>query len=725
MNVKSTTYTMKKIMTNVLVVIVMLAAFNVSAFAMTADDYNPVGKDCLRKAKYFYEGIGKSVIEDMQADDAHSLVMDVIITPRSTKKQCTIAKQTDGTNGYRLLQDGRDVVFEVNVNGGTHQVTATNTLERGEPVLLSACYKEGNVSITINGNKPVNRFYQIDSERIANIHLAENERNIIDKLSSLANDSIYELSAFRKALRKTLGRKYFKKYSNQIIDLAYQERDIANVYVGKDFSINASQLVVGSNFAGTIERMRLWQPAKLARVKNRFGYPNTALKCRHQKVPVMDSQKIGSLTQQENIKLHSEDCPNIDSAAKKGVDGSSKLTGLKCGSLVKQPFSSVPNCISIVSNHANAGIYWDYLFESEKALTFYSVKSDLVKSLNQEGSKYENIWKDSSYKYSYLRKDKRTKPDSLFSGWKKWKLNGVNYVNINLSNNLDFFLLSNSFFTGKTQDRYLENDLRESNGNNSSGQSFLKSLIKLNGQVDFNTFYVIQNVDLISKRDRVAKAAIKIDDLKMLNRFNDAVLEEMNILPFERFGDFNVSDQCLNHSVLSSSNRLNYVNQELKIKVELHEASLEYIKHENYNSCNINSYVNGSENRPWDDYFSLAKSELNYHNVRSLPSLFKKRAGSSNKSPVWIRDKKQKLIKLNSRLFKGQQELSYFGEIFTNNNRIFTSRNCDVEYLKGTYASSRCVLLKEYEGPPDISNLYMVNLSRNYLKEVDILYGLG
>ena len=212
MSVKSTIYTTKRGISHLMVMLVLLAGCNVSVLANVTADNKPALLESFKKAVYCYEGSAKNELEEVKSIDGCNIAIDVIIKPRSIKKQCVIAEQTDGVNGYRLLQDGRNVVFEMHVNGFTHRTLATNVLDKNQRIYLSACSQDGYLGINVNGKKPVNSVYRIRDNKFAKLFKANSDSDELMSLSTLTNKSFNELSVFRKALRKTLGRKTFKKY---------------------------------------------------------------------------------------------------------------------------------------------------------------------------------------------------------------------------------------------------------------------------------------------------------------------------------------------------------------------------------------------------------------------------------------------------------------------------------------------------------------------------------
>ncbi|MBI9062675.1 MAG: hypothetical protein JEZ14_11875 [Marinilabiliaceae bacterium] len=218
----------------------------------------------LKKAKYYFEGSGKTEVVGFQCDYSDNIVIDAIVEPRSVKKRCSIAAQRDGQNGYRLIQDGRDVVFEIAIDGSLHKVTASDVLERGESVYLSAYYKNGIVGVLVNGKAPVKEVFQITRDKIASLKTLGVESTIINHLSAIKDEVFFETSDFKKTLRKQLGRKAYRRYGDEIVQLAYGNVEQAGTRrsVSGEISLADVPLVVGSDFSGVVEQIRIWQPAK-------------------------------------------------------------------------------------------------------------------------------------------------------------------------------------------------------------------------------------------------------------------------------------------------------------------------------------------------------------------------------------------------------------------------------------------------------------------------------
>lgn len=119
-----------------------------------------------------------------------------------------------------MIQDGKNVVFEVAIAGTFHKVTATDVFERGESIYLSGYYKDGYAGILVNGKVPVNKVFQINSDKLERLNSNSSENNIINNLSSVDGEVFNSLSDFKKTLKKCIGRRAYKKYGDEIVQLA-------------------------------------------------------------------------------------------------------------------------------------------------------------------------------------------------------------------------------------------------------------------------------------------------------------------------------------------------------------------------------------------------------------------------------------------------------------------------------------------------------------------------
>jgi len=251
---KENTYSIIQNSTSKMALIALLIVCNVSLYANSGQFFE--------KATYCFEGFGKKEVTGFQTFDSDNMVVDAIVQPRSVKKWSSIAEQTDGQNGYRLIQKGRDVVFEMLINGAIHNVTATDVFNKGESVYLSAYYKDGCAGVLVNGKKPVKTLFQIDGEKLIQLQKNGIRPRLIDQLSTLEDDAFYILSDFRKTLRKKIGRRAFKKYGDEIIQMAHikKEQDNATCLIKEPISLADVPLSIGSDFSGTVEQVRIWQP---------------------------------------------------------------------------------------------------------------------------------------------------------------------------------------------------------------------------------------------------------------------------------------------------------------------------------------------------------------------------------------------------------------------------------------------------------------------------------
>ena len=251
---KENTYSIIQNFTSKIALLTLFIVCNVSLYANSGQAFE--------KATYSFEGCGKNEVAGFQTFDSDNLVIDAIVKPRSVKKRRSIAEQTDGQNGYRLIQEGRNVVFEIAIDGSIHNITATDVFKKGESVYLSAYYKDGCAGVLVNGKKPVMNIFQIDGEQLIRLQNTGINPTIINQLSTLEEDAFYVLSDFQKVLRKQLGRRAFKKYGDEIIQLAHINIEQANAtcYVGRAISLAEVPMSIGLDFSGTIEQVRIWQP---------------------------------------------------------------------------------------------------------------------------------------------------------------------------------------------------------------------------------------------------------------------------------------------------------------------------------------------------------------------------------------------------------------------------------------------------------------------------------
>ncbi len=730
MHMKSTTYRIQKMMTKIMVVLVLFATSNVLTFAISADDYKPDMMDGFKKVSYYFEGRGKSVIEELHTIDANNIVLDVIIKPRSIKKQSTIAEKYDGANGYRLGQDGQNIVFEVKVNGISHQFIATNVLERGEKVLVSTHYKDGHIGITINGKKPVNRFYQIDDVNISEFDSNKFNPNVSNKLSLLKGEMFTELSAFRKALRKTLGRKPFKKHGDEIIKIAYQEDELASINVGGDLLMSSSPLLIGKNFAGKVKQVRLWKPAKLISIKNNIEFAQKEIEVNNLKLLARDEHKLVSLLDGEKKELYTESHKYVEGSPLEFVSERKELSRFEFAKEEARGLWSNQDCIDSVSEDGNSFISDDYWLTSGQSVVLtYGKKYNSVVSFFGNISEHESVPENNNCKFYFLRKDERAVYSTLFVLNKGWELNGVNYVNKHLADNAKFGLPSNSVSTNEDQETELENNLKNSANNFTAEKLFKKFVYELNWKAVPNNFYALQELKLVSQRNQKSNLIVKNNDLKYRKSLKYLTNSDVCSFAFDYPEGFNVSVKDVNASGIPSSDRIKYVNQNLGEQIDFVSVYPEGIKCKNKKSYNSNFWTARAFKLLAGSLNVKVNKELSYHNIGRQKSLGEKNRRSKHRLSNSILAKDNYLLWLNKERLDDQRiSVNSCGILTTNKRRVvhdIYSSEVELEQLTKSLSSHARHLINTYEGPPDIKDSYKVNFSRSYLNEVDIQYALG
>lgn len=423
-----------------------------------------------KKAKYYFEGFGNKEVIGLRSDDSDKVVIDALVKPRSIRKRCSIAEQTDGQYGYRLLQDGRDVIFEIAIAGSLHKVTASDVLERGESIYLSAYYKNGDVGILVNGKVPVKEVFQINSDKIVNLKNLGVESAIVNHLSGLEDEVFYMPSDFKKTLRKQIGRRAYKRYGDEIVQVAYGNIEQASSHcsVFGEISFADVPLVVGSDFSGVVEQIRIWQPASAtctvtidpedgqeyqARLsseeKKRVDLSlNTEVIVKSQKLPVQHIEP--TLIQVKCLTcLHNIGC-QLTSPVAKACSTSIALAETNSTyyqncqpSFNQKTIDKVLATSSIVSNHRYLTRGWDSSVDLDEC---FSLKAKRVNNQSFQ-IQYGILNYVSERQVSTFLGEK--KYGGLADGVKAWNSEAVNYDNLIIGAYQQNFLADNTLFEGK------------------------------------------------------------------------------------------------------------------------------------------------------------------------------------------------------------------------------------------------------------------------------------
>jgi hypothetical protein len=698
-----------------MVVGVLLAMYNISVWA----DNKPVGVENLKRAKHYLEGTGRTAIDCIQVcgDD---FVLDVAIKPKSVKRQSTIIEQSNGTNTYRLLQEGRNVVFETIKKGVSHRVIASQVLERGESGLLSAYYKDGTIGLTVNGKKQVNCYYQIDEEKIAKLDLLKSEPHINTALSHLSNKTFGELSDFRKALKKNIGRRSFKKYADEIIELAH-ESYTSSTFIGKEFSIDSSALLFGRNFAGKIEQVRIWQPAKL----NAFITSNNVVQelntSNTLKVPQDYSPKVACV--KFGIKSGRFNAPCSASSF-------SEIKSESTTTIVRAKYDSVDELKFSRSNqeycselNRNGSIFLDNSTAEIESDAFINIiKQDVAEAFWGEVAEKENIQEHINLKSESIRNTGRESYLSMFSEGNSKNLYCFSYVN---NDSESYISISSSFITTIAKDSKGVNskiDLDESKNQLASQSLELNILNSLQGNSNSKNIYVDISSKLIAKRDQVI-ALIKIYNEKCPGYSEYLISENELSVQKETFNHLDFTEDYTKGAKIWQSEEFKYVNQ--------YDLSIALCSTNYYEDCicnfgsSRNSKCHELKYSDEDLYNFTGKKELfdNYHNDGVLICLNSMQAGRFVK--------KTNIQKLEDPYFDTSTSVSLdyeqimitTGTKLSGNHKIGISKESGEKLIFQSRDNS--VLYTECKVPPDIPDRYNSNFQQDDFLHLIVRHVLG
>ncbi|WP_430817173.1 hypothetical protein [Carboxylicivirga sp. RSCT41] len=724
MSVKSTIYTTQRRVCNLLLMLVLLAACNASLFANVTSDNKLTLQESFKKAVYCSNGSGKTAFEEIQAIDGRNMSLDLIIKPRSIKKQCVIAEQTDGINGYRLLQDGRNIVFEMNVSGFTHRSVATNVLDKGQQIFVSAYCNDGYLGIKVNGKKPINSVYRIGDNKFAKLFNANSDSDELMQLSSLTNKEFNNLSVFRKTLRKTLGRKNYKKYKDEIVSLALEETELDHIYIADNFSISNSTLHVGKAKAVSVEQIRVWQPARLLSGGNKIELVTEETKVIELKMLVAKCHKPVDISRvNRSVVVKNTDPAELTITA--SLNESAEPSDYYAGNNFKTA-ASESNFLKCLSTNQFSNILADGLITSEQAATVSLNTQSIFGSYADKVSVYEHVLRNGSLENYFLRTEEETK-SYIHPGFKKAKyFKGVKYVKQNLVEYSELASLSNSVFVKEEQQSLSSNNREMENENFIPKKSFLNYLSELKSIENQNKFYASQNSGLVSKKDRITNLNNAVVGQNFYIKQSGLVGEKCIFKSEALLSCFHVSGNCSDGVKICDTNRFKYVNYNIGCDDTFYSGNLSEYAH----ICSFNNGVVYS-NKRYSTLLLGVSSDLNdskhtYHNRVAFSQQDSDISGSANeifdnnrrsyrgsvklnRIPAPDRD----FIKLSDRSLaqlnkQDRKDWILFGEISQKSSSSFAG-----------------ILQNAYEGPPDIPDRSRGIYCQSYLKNVKVRHGKG
>lgn len=204
-----------------------------------------------------------SVGSDSKLEPAVGITVGAWICPKGvTATNGDIINKSAGANGYRLYQDGDDVVFTVKEK----TVKAENVLTQDEWIHVAGVYDGNEVKIYINGKIPFSTKYVLrteDIEALEALNLPEDVvlslEGLVDQLPVPENDGLEFLSL----IEGEIGAAQTEAYTPFLMPLARENETIsAGVATASGTITHGGDLYIGKAFDGFIDEVQIFNIGK-------------------------------------------------------------------------------------------------------------------------------------------------------------------------------------------------------------------------------------------------------------------------------------------------------------------------------------------------------------------------------------------------------------------------------------------------------------------------------
>jgi hypothetical protein len=362
-----------------------------------------------------------------------------------------------------------------------------------------------------------------------------------------------------------------------------------------------------------------------------------------------------------------------------------------------------------LSNLQQAGL------TNEKANSLVELKWD-------NASESEKIAANNSHLTYLLRNDDLTTDDQLFDLEKEWNSTIVSYVKKAKSEKYVSDDTSIFVFAGNEQKVELDKKIEEQNSEIKSKKSFQEFLSRLARGEDHSKYYDLQKTELVFNSDRFNDQLLKIEELQIWSLSNEKASRNSVDARKSYFQLFDIFGQQARSFKIASLDRVKYVNYCLGKYDAFNDIKFQSTEQEEVNKINSDF-----AKKQFQNLSSLLSKKtiaefLSDHNWAHQKDVFKIYSTCNHEFANCKTAKTDQLLKLNK-----DASITCRNYINSKERAIGSLRRSvfsDFIYTNNPKASSSQFQLDKFEGPPDVPDK-TGEYSRTYLKEPDILYGLG
>lgn len=212
-----------------------------------------------------FEGIASVLVSnDEKLNPTEYIAVEAWIRPENVLVNAAIIDKESVAYGYKLSQEGNNVVFGLRVNGSWKTVRAENVLVANEYIHVAGVKDSLGMKIYVNGEIPFTSSYMLASEDTSYLSDAGVDQEIVNLLGSLVGVGYDDFSGFQEQLIQKLDTGQAQRLIPLLIPIIKNDELIPGTYLNITGSIQQSStaLNIGANFNGQIDEIRIWNTAR-------------------------------------------------------------------------------------------------------------------------------------------------------------------------------------------------------------------------------------------------------------------------------------------------------------------------------------------------------------------------------------------------------------------------------------------------------------------------------
>ncbi len=215
-----------------------------------------------------FDGNGSVTVTDnaiLKPDSA--IAVEAWIRTETTSGTADIVNKMSGSNGYKLFRDGSDVVFTISINGSEKEVKAFDALKVDKYTHVAGVYDSSAVDIYINGQVPRDTGYVVEAADTTALAGAYNiSSDILILLDNMIDVNYSDFENFKSDLIDRVGEAQAGRLIPLMVEYITEIEKKDNAYTSAEGMIDhtSADLVIGDNFTGNIDEIRIWRQSRNA-----------------------------------------------------------------------------------------------------------------------------------------------------------------------------------------------------------------------------------------------------------------------------------------------------------------------------------------------------------------------------------------------------------------------------------------------------------------------------